>query len=213
MADFSYQNISKIKDIKYSGVHPFEKKELIKRVNTAIENFNTYWGKYVPDLITNKIGYMFEDFNKDDNKLEKAKSKLIDFAKERGLSVDDDDLKNALKKGKINITHKDIEEFFRGLSTFYRGKFKKFIDDIVKDKKTKLYESIDKKSGKKVYKGGKFEQLDDQLKKLDVELGVIKYNERIVGIKTCDVTNSIDKQITALLEAELKPYHRAGKKN
>lgn len=203
----TYKRIKKVDNIKYSGFHPIEKKDFIKRINIKIDNFNKYWTQLVPKFITEEID-MYED-----------DSKLKNLARKNKLNISEDGFRETIFNGEIDILQTDVDEVFMELSEISKKKFKPLIKRITEtEPNKKLYESIKKKGGKKIFKGGKCEEFDKCSQDLELNLGIptdtdgkIIINSNPL-IKDSPMKDSIREKIERLFAAKLLIVAR-GEKN
>lgn len=203
---YNYRKIDKVKDIKYSGVHPFEKKKLIKRMNIEIDNFNKYWAEDIPLMINGNIN-LYTGENRVSN--------IMKFMKKNNYpEMTEKDLKNALEANNVVFTQDEARKIFNDLSEPSKNEFQSFINKITKGSPNeKLYEKIEKEGGKKVYKGGKIGNFDNFSKTIEEELGIITDdNGKMKGLHVTSMAESITNKVEALLEKKLKGIKRSGKK-
>ena len=204
---YNYRKIDKVKDIKYSGVHPFEKKKLIKRMNIKIDNFNTYWAEKIPPIINGAIN-LYAGENRVSN--------IMKFmGKNNYPEMTEKDLKNALETNNVVFTQDEARKIFNDLSEPSKNEFQSFINKITKGSPNeKLYEKSEKEGGKKVLKGGKIGDFDDFSKALEEELGITTDNNgKMKSLKTTSsMEQSITNKVETLLEKKLKGIKRSGKK-
>lgn len=192
-----YQKLNKVKDIKYSGIHPFEKKKLIKKINTKIDNFDTYWIELIPTLITTEAEKYTNNTNNED---------LMKLINSKSLGISEEDLKGTT----INIGQTNIDKIFKKQSKLSREKFESFINKLTKaTPKEKLYDKIENK----VPTGGKCGSFDKFSKDIETELGItLNDNGKInttAGIKEgSSMRNVICGQIEALVVEKLKDIRR-----
>ena len=204
---YNYKKVDKVKDIKYSGIHPFEKKKLIKRMNIEIDNFNKYWAEKIPPIINDTINsYAGEN----------RVSNIMKFMKKNNYpEMTAKDLANALEANNVVFTQDEARKIFNQLSGSSRNEFQLFINKITKGSPNeRLYEKIEKEGGKKVFKGGKIGAFNDFSKALEEELGITTDdNGRMKSLKpTPSMVQSITNKVEALLEKKLKGIKRGEKK-
>lgn len=204
---YNYKKVDKVKDIKYSGIHPFEKKKLIKRMNIEIDNFNKYWAEKIPPMINDTINsYAGEN----------RVSNIMKFMKKNNYpEMTEKDLANALEANNVVFTQDEARKIFNQLSGSSRNEFQLFINKITKGSPNeRLYEKIEKEGGKKVFKGGKIGAFNDFSKALEEELGITTDdNGRMKSLKpTPSMVQSITNKVEALLEKKLKGIKRGEKK-
>lgn len=204
---YNYKKVDKVKDIKYSGIHPFEKKKLIKRMNIEIDNFNKYWAEKIPPMINDTINsYAGEN----------RVSNIMKFMKKNNYpEMTEKDLANALEANNVVFTQDEARKIFNQLSGSSRNEFQLFINKITKGSPNeRLYEKIEKEGGKKVFKGGKIGAFNDFSKALEEELGITTDDNGIMkSLKpTPSMVQSITNKVEALLEKKLKGIKRGEKK-
>lgn len=203
---YNFDEIKKVKDIKYSGVHPFEKKKLINKMNTKIDNFNIYWGEKISPIINGTIN-LYTGKNRISN--------ILKFMEKKNYpAMKPEELENALKIDNVVFTQDEAREIFNKLSSPSKEEFESCIKRITIDNPNdKLYEKIKKEGGKKIFKGGKIGEFDEFSKNLEEELGIkTDNNGKMNGIKFTSMLQSITEAVELLLDQKLAGIKRGGKK-
>lgn len=119
-----YKKVSGIKNVKYKGFHPIDKKKFISKMNGKIDKFNEYWIKNALPQIQIEIGKIF-----DKNNVENLK-KILENNK---VKVSSERIKKTIEKGRVSTDPFDPLVILNEISDDYRDRLKYFIVEITED--------------------------------------------------------------------------------
>ena len=158
-----YKSIPKVKDIKYKGTHPLEKKKFIKELNEKIKEFNEYWEKTSSD-IQGKISDLFDP--------EIDTESIKKLLKKSGVNMSEEDIKNAIEDRHIVFDIPNYRKIVGKISEEYCDDLKSILEKVTKSQPKETLEE------KKEYADDFFEEFFEKETREQINLSAEKLISR-----------------------------------
>lgn len=154
-----YKSVPKVKDIKYKGTHPLEKRKFIKELNEKITEFNEYWEETSSD-IQGKISDLFDP--------EIDTESIKKLLKKSGVNMSEKDIKNAIEDSHIVFNIPNYRKVVSEISEEYCDDLKSILEKVAK---TQPKETLEEK---KEYANNFFEEFFEKETRDEINLNAEK---------------------------------------